>query len=176
MIDQSLLKKIKKKTILVDTNLLLYYLRYKQEYYPLLEGFETNDISLVTISPVKIEYYKGTNTNSQLKAKRELYRKTFDMTYPILDDIVKETFKISLAYRDLAKSASSTDLLLAGTLKRFGSKLILLTRNHKDFPTTIFNRVGIINIELERSIHSYSLIQFSQTKYEKRIKAFNKSN
>lgn len=167
--------KIRGKRLLIDTNFLLDYLRHYGDYVSVVNDIIANGVEFTTIDPVLIEYYKGVDTNHHLKVKTELFDKTLNKIYPISPRTIENTRQMSLAYRKDCAQISATDLLLAGTLKEKNKELILLTRNHQDFPTTIFDRIGIINVELKRTVNSYSLIKYSHNKYTASVKMFLKS-
>ncbi|MFA6503124.1 MAG: hypothetical protein WCT45_02620 [Candidatus Paceibacterota bacterium] len=61
---------------------------------------------------------------------------------------------------------STVDLLLAGTLM-FYRKSILVTGNKKDFPSCIFDTIGVLNFEQKDGhMRAISFVQFNSDKFE----------
>jgi len=61
---------------------------------------------------------------------------------------------------------STVDLLLAGRLM-YNNNTLLITGNKKDFPSCVFNILGVINIENKNngSLQSFSILEFDVEKF-----------
>jgi hypothetical protein len=72
---------------------------------------------------------------------------------------------------------STVDLLLAGRLM-YANKALLITGNKKDFPSCIFDTLGVVSIENKKneSFQPFCIIEFNKDKFEKCEKDLEKIN
>lgn len=72
-------------------------------------------------------------------------------------------------------SSSFVDLFLAARIMLYSENSILVTGNKKDFPSSVFNLLGIISSEEgDGSIRSFCILSFSRTKFENCYKELKK--
>ncbi len=65
-------------------------------------------------------------------------------------------------------SSSFVDLFLAARIMLYSENSILVTGNKKDFPSSVFDLLGIIsNEEGDGSIRSFCILSFNKAKFEK---------
>jgi hypothetical protein len=97
-------------------------------------------------------------------------------------NIIENTQKLALIYRKFGKDISSTDFILGAALKKYvSSGVLLLTRDHGDFPIKIFDRDCIVPIEsVESGVHTYLMLRYSLDKeykiYEKLLETEARNN
>lgn len=93
----------------------------------------------------------------------------------------ENALNLSLIYshRGRTKGVSTVDLLLAGRLMyQQNFKPLLVTGNKKDFPSFIFDLVGVINNEDKNTgnINSFSILEFNSDKYKNCLEDLKKIN
>ncbi len=73
------------------------------------------------------------------------------------------------------KSWSSIDLLLAGRIMYNNGNAVLITGNKKDFPSCVFDTVGVINLEDETNgnMLALSVIEFNKKKFDVGFTKYN---
>lgn len=62
------------------------------------------------------------------------------------------------------KGSSFADCAIAAQLKRYGSNLLFLTRNHKDFPLFLFDRVLAYPIDTGHDVIALGLYRYNREK------------
>ncbi|TSC83513.1 MAG: hypothetical protein G01um101416_1225 [Microgenomates group bacterium Gr01-1014_16] len=132
--------------VLVDTNFLIDFFSKKQFYSEFLKSASKSSISIVSIEPVRVEFIRSKNKDV-VRQKSDFFIKVVEALLP-LD---QEVFSL----------VQPTDIFLACAIQRY-SQVYLLTRNHQDFPTKLFKRSNIFNIETEKDVKTYALYQYIQ--------------
>ena len=106
---------------------------------------------------IKYEFIRS-KTIDVVREKEKYFHRIIDTVLPYdakIDELVVSTIE---EYKQYMDRLSLADLVLATYLKRYRG-LFLLTRDHADFPTTVFTREHIFNIESFReriyAIYSY---------------------
>lgn len=66
----------------------------------------------------------------------------------------------------MGSGVSFTDFQLGLTLKKYGRKMRVLTTNHKDFPTSLYDRHHVITVEGSTWVETLATYSFSERKYE----------
>lgn len=146
-------------TLLIDTNFLIDYFSDESKYSELLLIIKREGCTLLTIDFVRCEFIRTKNAY-YIKKKVDFFKKTIEGILPVdkeISDLLQPTIE---QYGESSLGVSVVDFYLACFLKRYKS-LYLLTRNHKDFPTSIFSRSHIFHIELEKDIRTYALYSFN---------------
>lgn len=178
---------IGKRSLLLDSNFLLNTLHSPDEYYPLYESLKSNNIKIVTSEAIKIEIFKGTSSKKEFNRKKDFVNSVVENVLPIHEkEIVSYSAWMTVAYGKAGSRVSVGDLLIAGTLKKYSNDLVMLSADVADFPRTLFNWEGVVNVEIETDskkdkgnmlskIDTYALISFSEEKYKKALENFNNS-
>lgn len=167
-----LTKSISLKHIVLDANFIIDSANYSELFAPFINYLKQNGATLTTISPVWAEILCGDriNTLQQHKEMIDFVGKIVDYTLPFDENLNEIALnKIIPVYGKAKAKAGIVDLYLAGTLMKYRS-VILLTANHQDFPTFLFDRIEVIPVENEVVIRMFGLYKFSQEKYELAIK------
>lgn len=160
---------IKNKHILIDTCFLIDSLRSVKEkeciFDNLISVLKKNNNILVSVFAVQLEFYKGVEIIADYTDKKNYYDSIIDYTLPTTPEDIKNAIKMTLLYRMQGKSVSSTDFLLAATLKKYKNNIFLLTNDHGDFPMKIFDRYSAIPLAKEfGNVITYGLFQYSEDK------------
>ncbi|MBU2025844.1 hypothetical protein KJ912_03855 [Patescibacteria group bacterium] len=175
-----MLKKIKNKYILIDTNILIYSSRSPNEFKPFFNKIRKYKISPAIDYSIKLEFLRSSNTLKAFNYKKDYLDLFFGdkknhMIIPTEKKIFENAMQLSILYNFLnvpkRTKISPIDCLIAGQLMKYKEKLALATINNSDFPLEIFNRLEIFNIELSHDILNIGIYQFSGIKYQK---AYNK--
>lgn len=165
---EQLASKFKLYHIILDTTYLIDSLRHRGKFASLLEKFKASSIVFVTLDSVALEYYKGVKSGKDLSIKSETFEEIVDLTLPTTKDITENAFLLASIYGSRGKDVSSTDYLLGGELMKFkGSNTVLMTRDHGDFPATIFDRIESWTVGYEYEVHTYCFYRFNTAKFEK---------
>jgi len=175
LLTTKILNTIGTKSLLIDTNFLIDALRHSDEFRSLIDVLKNKEVKLSTSEFVLLEFFKGIDTKQHFVFKKNLYEKLSVIIHSSNEEFFANTSDMLFVYRKQGMSLDATDLYLSGMLKKLQKESLLLTRNHSDFPTTLFDRVGVINVELETTILSYSLLKFSREKYSLAVDNFLKS-
>lgn len=78
------------------------------------------------------------------------------------ETFIKPVEEIIVAYKNKIEGVSVADIYLAALLKRVPT-LTLLTRNHKDFPLTLFSRRDIMHFELNNAVLTYATYSYGKS-------------
>lgn len=164
VIDTTTQSSFRGRTLLLDTNALIDAFRLPAEFYDLAAELAGMGCDFVTTKSIAIEFLGGTTDKSDLDKKKEFLEATFnkqlgkiylplDHTEPDLDDILK--------FSRQANKFGIADYELYCTLKKYGDKIALITRNHKDFSTSLTTRIGFITLLGDKEIHTYGVYSCS---------------
>lgn len=152
------------RTLLLDTNALLDAFRLPAEFYDLANEFAKLGCDLVTTKTIAIEFLGGTSDKDNLDKKKKFLEITFNKElkniYLPLDHNEPDTDDI-LNFSRQANKFSIADYELYCTLKKYDKRIALVTRNHKDFSTTITTRISFITLLGIKEIHTYGVYAYN---------------
>lgn len=113
--------------------------------------------------PVATEFLRGSDTNEIFVKKNILIVNIIDYFLPITPKILnKEVPSLIDKYGQVGKSTSVTDFILAAQTKVHSRDLCLLTKNPRDFPTTIFSVKTYFLLQLERALQIYGIYCYEE--------------
>lgn len=156
----SLVPDLKNCDIFLDTNALIGFFN-KSDFREL---FSKTSCGLITIPSVVFEFTRGSQDID-----------TFNLRTKFIDEIctvyqiekhLDEFHELIVVLQRLRGSISYTDFLLSACLYKFPGAL-LLTENHRHFPTEILDRKYLITLETDSEIRNYGLYKISLTKFNK---------
>jgi|SRR3989344_2822838 len=134
-------------TLLLDTNFFIdsYSKQNRKAYAKLVSDLKRMKVSFTSISFVKYEFIRSKTIDVVREKERHFHEIVeYELPYdPAIDKLIIPTIE---DYKQYMEGLSLTDLILATCLKRYHN-LFLLTRDHTDFPTSIFTREHVFNIE-----------------------------
>src|SRR3990172_8649951 len=155
-------KPLSNSTFLLDTNFFIDSYSRIEDFEGLVTEFKSNNIVLTSINLVKYEFIRS-KTIDVVKKKEKYFNEIVSVVLPFDNQAEQYIVGIIEQYRQFMEGVSLTDLLLAACLKRYHG-LYLLTRDHHDFPTTIFDRIHIFNIESAIDIKTYGVYTYKPDK------------
>lgn len=132
-------------TILLDTNFFIHAYANKEVYANFIKALKDADIALVSPNLVKYEFVRS-KTIDVVMQKESYFHQIIDNVLPYdpsVDQLVIPTIE---EYKQKMEGLPITDLIIATYLKKYRG-LYLLTNDHSDFPTSVFERKHIFNIE-----------------------------
>lgn len=177
------MKQLENKYILLDTNVIIYSIKYLNEFKGFFEELEKYNISPGIDWSVKLEFLRTSNTYEKLESKQRFLNlllgdKKNRMELHISNETFEDARNISILYNFLnikkKNNISLIDCLIAAQLKKYKNNLFLATTNNSDFPLKIFNRVKLYNVEVQDDIFNIGIYQFSEPKYNKEFSRFIK--
>lgn len=151
---------LKNHHLLLDTNVFIDTSINTQEFEQFFNQLRLNNITIVTIDAVIIEFLKGAADKQKLDAKLALVNEIIESRLPTTDGIFKNVQMLLNLYKAEGKGVSVVDLLLGGILVQYPQNLFLLTKNTTDFPTNIFNLATYLNLLHRKAIQSYGVYNY----------------
>lgn len=153
---------LRNSTFLLDTNFFIDSFSNPEVFKDIIFSFKDANIELASISFVKYEFIRS-KTIDVVRRKESYFDELVGVVLPF--DLPTESQVISIIeqYKQYMEGIPLTDLMLAACLKRYQG-LYLLTRDHHDFPTTIFDRIHVFNIESIRDIKTYGVYTYKSEK------------
>lgn len=153
-----MLSRIKNKSLLLDTCILVETTRNKQNEIgfirDLYDEIKQNDIDPLIDQTVEIEFLRGSNTKVALNTKRQFLEKFLGANskfiLPDNTEIFTSAGRISNLYRFInveRNQISLADCLIAAQLKKYSHTVYLATINHADFPIAIFDRICLVPVD-----------------------------
>lgn len=170
---------LKRKHLLLDTGVLIELQKNEgasEELKEFLQDILQAPCALLTIDQVYCEFLQYAEDKQGYLDLLTWAKKLAPAIYPSKEDQYVAN-QIYLAFKnknkDLARNASSTDLLLGAMLARYGDALFLATTNHKDFPTCLYDRDYVFSFEnREGNIQNICIIKFNQAKFSEWLKQY----
>lgn len=152
---------------LIDASKSLEAHGARSPYAEVVKVLNAQHNTLVSIFPVSLEFFKGSDLLQERRTKKRYYDDLIQTTLPVDPAVVRNAETLTQLYRTAGKSLSPTDFLLGGTLMKYGlgSSFYLLTRDHGDFPLKIFNRDRVIVLAHEHAgVDAYGLFSYAPDK------------
>lgn len=155
---------LKDAFLVIDTNFIIDAWLFKEEAADLLAKLDALNCYLMATRSVVIEFLGGTKDADSLTAKLEFLEKLFarpiDRIFvPYKPDFPKHDEFIEFSRQ--ANNFSCTDFELYLTLKKYAGRVMLMTRNHKDFTAPTFERKGFITLLGKKEVHTHGLYVYS---------------
>ena len=151
---------IKGNHLLLDTNVFIDAFHHPGEFAKLFNELKDNNITVVTIDVVVIEFLKGASEIKKLEEKKKYVEKIIDAVLPIDKEIIDNVNKLLDIYKIEAKDVSIVDLLLGGVLVKYGKNIFLMTRDIKDFPGNIYRLETYLTLIQRKSIQNYGIYRY----------------
>lgn len=118
---------------------------------------------------IEFEFLRGAYEAGHKKDREEFLKEisAVELSTPT-SKIIKDSISIANCYSARKHySASLTDCSIAAYLKTHSDNLFLVTLNHKDFPTFLFDRVGIVPVDTEKDIFTLAFYSYNKPKAAK---------
>ena len=154
--------------LFLDTSAIILIVSYQSLFEDTLLAFKKIGVAFTIIPSIKFELLRTDSLENQLK--RSDFMDRYCQIYPIERHLQDFNNLISVIHK-ISRNSSYPDFLLYCCLYKFLNKSYLLTANHKDFKTSILDRVSLITIDNEtEEMKSLGIYSFSSNKYEKAAK------
>lgn len=151
---------LKNHHLLLDTNVFIDTSISTSEFTEFFKQLKLNDVTIVTIDAVIMEFLKGAPDQQKLEAKLALVNEIIETRLPITKEVFDNIETLLRLYKEEGKGVSVVDLLLGGILVQYPKNLFLLTKNTTDFPTNIFNLATYLNLLHRKAIQSYGVYNY----------------
>jgi predicted nucleic acid-binding protein len=154
--------------------------RDKDAFNCILDVFSESYLTIESL--VRFEFLRDVFLPKQRELK-ELFIDNEVIFFPsaehqqLFNDAKENALALSFIYahKDV-KSASFIDLMIAAKAVIHFPNAIIVTQNRKDFPAFLFDTVGVINYEEEktRQISNYVIVSFNKENYKSAINSLEK--
>lgn len=147
------------KHLLLDSSFFADYSSYPETFTDFTNQCKANGVTLATIMPVFAEFTRGSDTSAIFKNKTLLIKEIVgECLLPIHQTVFTEEVPwLVEKYGQAGKAMSLTDFCLAAVTKIHKTDLRLLTKNPKDFPSSIFEVDAYFLLQLERGLQVYGI-------------------
>ncbi len=136
---------LRNSTILLDTNFFIHSYANKEVYAEFINELKNLSVAMVSLNFVKYEFVRS-KTIDVVRQKESYFHQIVDNVLPFdysIDELILPTIE---EYKQKMEGLPLTDLIIAAHLKKYRG-LYLLTNDHSDFPTSVFDRKYIFNME-----------------------------
>lgn len=147
--------RFKGATFLVDTNFFIDSYSHGLDFKDFIAELKKHEIELTSSQLVKFEFIRS-NTLDVVRLKTKWYEELVGFDLPLDPKIYELAENMIGEYGQYMKGLPLIDLIMAAYLKKYKT-LYLLTRDHKDFPTTVFKRDWVFTIESVQTVWAYGL-------------------
>ena len=163
--DPKLIFDLSNANLFFDTNTFLGALRYEKIFGDLFKKLKVQKCTFLTIPSVSFEFTRGSNSITSFNERVKFIQDYTDAIIPI-ERYVDKLETLIIVLQRIAGTIHYTDFLLCACLYRF-PRSFLITENHKDIPTEIFDRKYVITIDTNEQLRNYGIYKFSKDKYNK---------
>ena len=179
-----MLNTLRNKHLLLDTNVIIYSLKFISEGYfnDFFKKLNELNVKSVIDEYVLFEFLRSSRTKANLEGKKHyldslLGGKTWQL--PITKEILDNAKELALIYSNkdpnLSGRTSIADCMIAAQLMKYKNEIFLATTDNNDYPNIIFDRVGIVTIDSLKEILNIGIYQFNKNKYDKCKSDFSKT-
>ncbi len=163
---------IRDKTIFLDTNVLVEGFRNPEAFSGLLEELTYHGCDLTAIGAVRLEFLSKNRSREELAKKLAFYNSALtspEMTNRTFEHLFDDT-ALMYAFGRQANAFKAVDFMITAALKKYSAKTLVLTNDHHDFTTQLFDLEELIPLEQPTGgIVPFGLYSFSEDKYVKLI-------
>jgi predicted nucleic acid-binding protein len=157
IIPPDLISSLKNKYLLLDTNIFIDASKHPADFSDFFNVLKSEDLTLVTIDCVKIEFLRGAPNDEKYKEKEEFFDDITKFVLPVDKEVIDNTYKLVKRYKEAGGTIHFTDLFLGATLMRYKSNIYLFSRNINELPASIFDLEFIINYPINKGIFTYGI-------------------
>jgi predicted nucleic acid-binding protein len=170
------------KYLLLDTNVLINYQKYPVQMERVHSKFDEFETIPVLDEMVRFEYIRGAESPEEIKVLKIFLMILFKLTtadvdqlqFPVNQETINTATDIANIYSSRLKNlnAPAIDCFLASQMKKYHKNLFLVTSDHKDFPSLLFDRIGIDTVDTGTDIINICFYKFSKEKFDAAIATF----
>lgn len=167
------LEEIQGRSIILDTNAFVEGYSNPSEFSALLDELAQEECNVTTIDAVRIEFLSKNRSTQELHKKVAFYQQV--LTYP---ELPTRTFEPQLheasllyAFGRQAQAFKAVDFMIAAAMKKYSGNTLLLTNDHHDFTSQLFDLKMLIPLMPSQGcVITLGLYAFSEEKYALLIK------
>ena len=156
---------LRNSDLLVDTNFFIDSFSTPENFVKFISTLKQNGVEIVSTPFTKYEFLKS-RTIDVVRRKEKFFHELVGTILEFDINTEKQMIELIEEYKQYMEVVSVADLILGCLLKRYKRNLYLLTRDHKDFPTTIFERRHVFNIDGIRDIKTYGVYSYGMLEKE----------
>lgn len=161
--------------IAVDTCLFIDAFHNPECFQDFFKYLEEKNIILTTTFLNYLEFSKGFDTIKGFNDSQTFLENIVKIIYP-LRDLEESAEKLKLAYRTAGQKLQIPDLFLGSMGLKWPDKMLILTKNHSDFISELFDIECFVPFcGKKNSVQVYSFYRFSTEKYVKRLKDLSRT-
>lgn len=149
--------------VFIDTNEVITAIKYPEFNEKVLGYMKGLGYTFVALPEVLLEFVRGSDTREQYNIREIFITDLVDSNYPSVSIIEKELIPHRLVLHRLCQGMGYVDLLLGVSLCKYPNAY-MLTQNHKHFPLTVFERVGVVTTDVGADIANHALYKINSTK------------
>ena len=173
------------KHLLLDTNILINYTIHPREMEEVRLRLEEHEAIPILDELVRFEYIRGAASPQEIESLKKFLITLFGLTpetvdtpqFPVTQEIINFATDIANVYACKLKKLNvpAIDCFLAAQMRKYRSRLLLVTSDHKDFPPLLFDRIGIETIDTGADIINICFYKFNTAKYDRAWAEFQKA-
>lgn len=151
--------------ILCDTDSIVSAIAY--DATKLFDDFRNKGITLTIVNHIYIELMNTNNPKERIDRQKVINdNEMVELNYKTeVDSLVK---RLQITLHKYACFPSPIDLYIGAVAAQYeASKVHILTGNIKDFPAPVFDRVGYIIMQNDKSIKAISILKPNASKIDK---------
>lgn len=134
----------------------------------MLEELTRCNCDITAIGAVRLEFLSKSRSKEELAKKLAFYNSALtssEMTNRTFEHLFNDPALI-YAFGKQANSFKAIDFMITAALKRYATKTLVLTNDHNDFTTQLFDLQDLIPLApAQGSIIPFGLYSFSEEKY-----------
>lgn len=173
LVHTEFLPDLKSYPLLLDTNFFIESNRHPDQFANLIQHLKSNTNSLFTLEVIKKEFLAGVRTKTDLITLENFFKQMINNVITDMNSFSQNLYTVTKLYRNYHKISLEDFLITCHMLSN--KNTILLTKNHKDFPRSIFDRTGFIIVEYDAEIQIYGLYKLNDNKINTALTNFEKT-
>jgi predicted nucleic acid-binding protein len=157
------------KFILFDTNILIEASKHFESFEVLLIMLRESKCKVCYFPLIEFEFTRDAYLPTLNEERERFSRKIDGINLPIHPQVFTDALEIAKVYahqKISPKQISLVDCFIAAYMKKYSDKLFLITKDHKDFPLSIFNRLHIFAFNAGDDVLAPAIYQFNIQKWE----------
>lgn len=167
-------EQIKGLTIVLDTNVFVEGYSNPEQFSVLLDELTNAECPLTTLEAIRIEFLSRNRSREELRKKVDFYNST--LTY---SELPTRTYEAQFQENSLLLafgvqqdgSFKAIDFMITAAMKKYASKVILLTNDHNDFTCRLFNLITLLPlVPAKGALIPFGLYAFAEDKYAELLK------
>lgn len=156
--------KLRNQHVLLDSNVLIEAKNAPDAFEEIIKIFLEAGCKPVTVPFVEFEVFRNSFQLELRKAQEEYLALWNRLKLPLGDQqkLLDDALAIAQYYKSRSLgSPQLSDCFIAAFAKRHARDLVVMTRNHKDFPPPLFQREIIWTASMPRDLLAFGFYRFN---------------